>query len=35
MRIVFFTEARNKLKAVLDQVVNDAGCTVITRQDSL
>ncbi|MBL1275397.1 MAG: type II toxin-antitoxin system prevent-host-death family antitoxin [Ectothiorhodospiraceae bacterium] len=34
MRIVSFTEARNRLKFVLDQVVNDADCTVITRRDS-
>ncbi len=34
MRIVSFTEARNRLKLVLDQVVNDADCTVITRRDS-
>jgi antitoxin YefM len=34
MRIVSFTDARNKLKSVLDQVVNDADCTVITRRDS-
>ncbi len=34
MRIISFTEARNSLKAVLDQVVNDADCTVITRRDS-
>ena len=34
MRIVSFTEARNGLKNVLDQVVNDADCTVITRRDS-
>lgn len=34
MRIVSFTEARNKLKSVLDQVVNDSDCTVITRRDS-
>lgn len=34
MRIVSFTEARNALKSVLDQVVNDADCTVITRRDS-
>ena len=34
MRIVSFSEARNRLKAVLDQVVNDADCTVITRRDS-
>lgn len=34
MRIVSFTEARNGLKAILDQVVNDADCAVITRRDS-
>ena len=34
MRIVSFTEARNGLKSVLDDVVNDADCTVITRRDS-
>ena len=34
MRIVSFTEARNGLKSVLDQVVNDSDCTVITRRDS-
>lgn len=34
MRIVSFSEARNKLKTILDQVVNDADCTVITRRDS-
>lgn len=34
MRIVSFTEARNGLKGVLDQVVNDADCTIITRRDS-
>ncbi len=34
MRIVSFTEARNGLKSVLDRVVNDADCTVITRRDS-
>ncbi|EHV5558008.1 type II toxin-antitoxin system Phd/YefM family antitoxin [Vibrio parahaemolyticus] len=34
MRIVSFTEARNGLKAVLDNVVNDADTTVITRRDS-
>ncbi len=34
MRIVSFTEARNSLKSVLDQVVNDADCAVITRRDS-
>ena len=34
MRIVSFTEARNGLKSVLDRVVNDADCTVITRRDA-
>lgn len=34
MRIVSFTEARNSLKSVLDDVVNDADTTVITRRDS-
>lgn len=34
MRIVSYTEARNGLKAVLDDVVNDADCTVITRRDA-
>jgi antitoxin YefM len=34
MRIVTFSEARNKLKVILDQVVNDADYTVITRRDA-
>lgn len=34
MRIISFSEARNKLKSVLDQVVNDADYTVITRRDA-
>ena len=34
MRIVSFSEARNKLKAILDQVVNDADYTIITRRDA-
>lgn len=34
MRVVNFSEARNKLKAVLDQVVDDADYTVISRRDS-
>jgi antitoxin YefM len=34
MRVVSFTEARSKLKAILDQVVNDADYTVITRRDA-
>lgn len=34
MRIISFTKARNGLKSVLDQVVNDSDHTVITRRDS-
>lgn len=34
MRIVSFTEARNRLKSVLDNVVNDVDYTVITRRDA-
>ena len=34
MRIISFSEARNKLKSVLDQVVSDADFTVITRRDA-
>lgn len=34
MRIISFTEARNSLKAVLDNVVNDADTTIITRRDA-
>ncbi|MDX8391471.1 MAG: type II toxin-antitoxin system prevent-host-death family antitoxin [Mariprofundaceae bacterium] len=34
MRIVSFTEARNGLKSVLNRVVDDADCTIITRRDS-
>jgi antitoxin YefM len=34
MRILSFTEARSSLKAVLDSVVNDADCAVITRRDA-
>jgi len=34
MRVVNFSEARNNLKSVLDQVSNDADYTVITRRDS-
>ncbi len=34
MRIVNFSEARNKLKSVLDLVVQDADYTVITRRDA-
>ena len=34
MRVVNFSEARNKLKSVLDQVVNDADYTIISRRDA-
>jgi len=34
MRIVSFTEARNGLKSVLDNVINDIDYTVITRRDA-
>ncbi|MDQ1351544.1 MAG: antitoxin YefM [Acidobacteriota bacterium] len=34
MRVVTFSEARNNLKSVLDQVVNDADYTVIKRRDA-
>ena len=34
MRVVNFSEARNNLKSILDQVTDDADYTVITRRDS-
>ncbi len=34
MRVVNFSEARNSLKAVIDQVVEDADYTVISRRDA-
>lgn len=34
MNIVSFSQARNSLKSILDGVVNDADCTVITRRDA-
>ncbi len=34
MKVITFTEARNKLKSVLDRVVDDADYTVITRRDA-
>ncbi|PSB10584.1 type II toxin-antitoxin system prevent-host-death family antitoxin [Pleurocapsa sp. CCALA 161] len=34
MKIVTFTEARNKLKNILDRVIEDADYTVITRRDA-
>lgn len=34
MRVVNFSEARNNLKRVIDQVIDDADYTVITRRDA-
>lgn len=34
MRIITFSDARNMLRAVLDQVVEDADVTVIARRDA-
>lgn len=34
MRVINFSEARNNLKNVLDQVAEDADYTVITRRDA-
>lgn len=34
MRIVSFSEAQNTLKSLLDNVVNDADCTIINRRDA-
>jgi antitoxin YefM len=34
MRVVNFSEARNKLKTILDQVADDADYTIITRRDA-
>jgi antitoxin YefM len=34
MRVINFSEARNKLKSVLDQVVEDSDYTVISRRDA-
>jgi len=34
MRVVNFTEARNSLKNVIDQVIDDADYTVIARRDA-
>jgi len=34
MKVVNFSEARNRLKSVLDQVVNDADYTIISRRDA-
>ncbi len=34
MRVVNFSEARNNLKTVIDQVIADADYTVITRRNA-
>lgn len=34
MRVVNFSEARNSLKTVIDQVIDDADYTVIARRDA-
>lgn len=34
MRVISFSEARNNLKKVLDQVVEDADYSIITRRDA-
>lgn len=34
MRVISFTDARNKLKQVIDQVVDDADVAVISRRDA-
>ena len=35
MRVVNFSEARNSLKNVIDQVIDDADYTVIARRDAV
>ena len=34
MRVVNFSDARNSLKTVIDQVIDDADYTVIARRDA-
>jgi antitoxin YefM len=34
MQVVTFSEARNNLKTILNRVVEDADCTIITRRDA-
>jgi antitoxin YefM len=34
MHVVHFSEARSNLNAVIDQVIDDAGYTVITRRNA-
>lgn len=34
MRVINFSDARGRLKSVIDQVIEDADYTVITRRDA-
>ena len=34
MRTISFSEARNRLKQVIDQVIDDADVAIITRRDA-
>ena len=34
MRVINYSDARNRLKSVLDQVVDDADYTIISRRDA-
>ncbi len=34
MRVISFSDARNRLKSVLDQVVEDSDYTIISRRDA-
>jgi antitoxin YefM len=34
MRTIHFSDARNNLKAVIDQTIDDADVTLITRRDA-
>ena len=34
MRVISFSDARNRLKSVLDQVVEDCDYTIISRRDA-
>lgn len=34
MKVITFSDARNRLKSVLDQVVDDADYTIISRRDA-
>ncbi len=34
MRVISFSDARNRLKSVLDQVADDADYTIISRRDA-